>query len=147
MKSSDKTQANAPSWVERVLNAEEIPFSTRAAADRQDASHSAHVGISDRGRTKTNFGAHITLRINCISFGILPQNFSRPTLLRDSFQPESKYHSAMSATTPQMALAQPSKFGRNNAEPNCLISSVLTNRRRIIDAPTAKKKSATQSLT
>jgi hypothetical protein len=33
----------------------------------------------------------------------------------------------MSATTPQMAFAQPSKFGGNNAEPSCLISSVLTS--------------------
>jgi hypothetical protein len=40
---------------------------------------------------------------------ILSSEFQQANVLADSFQPESKYHSAMSATTPQMALAQPSK--------------------------------------
>src|SRR5262245_57762745 len=52
----------------------------------------------------------------------------------------------MSTTTPQTALAQPIKFGRNTAEPSSLIRSVLISHRRIIDAPREKKKTANHSL-
>src|SRR5688572_862163 len=73
-------------------------------------------------------------------------NFSTPDCLRCSFQPATRYQSAMRTTTPQTALAQPIRCGRNNAEPKCLIKSVLTRNCRIVDAPTAKKSTATQSL-
>src|SRR3989338_4158639 len=66
--------------------------------------------------------------------------------LRCSFQPASRYQTAMSATTPQTALPHPTRLGRKRAEPTSLRSSARTKKMRIAEAPMAKKITATQSL-